>query len=173
MSCRRIEKYLAFSEVDQSQFNTSDDIALTNASFTWPKDDSDAAVATPKNVFTLADLTLRFPRGELSLICGRLGSGKSLLLLGLLGEADLLSGTMSCPRSSPDLMAGFPDEVSDKDWLIPDMVGYVPQQAWLQNASIRDNIIFSSPWNPTRYQAVLEACSLRSDLEILEDGDET
>ena len=63
--------------------------------------------------------------------------------------------------------------VSDKDWIVPDMVGYVPQQAWLQNASIRDNVVFSSPWNPARYDQVLEACSLTSDLKILEDGDET
>lgn len=132
-----------------------------------------STATTPKNAFTLADLTLRFPRSELSLICGRLGSGKSLLLHGLLGEADLLVGSLTCPRSLPDLMADFPKEVNDEEWLIPTMVGYVPQQAWLQNASIRDNIVFSSPWNPKRYREVLEACSLLSDLEILEDGDET
>jgi ABC-type multidrug transport system fused ATPase/permease subunit len=148
------------------------DIVMTNATFTWPRDTSGDA-NTPKNVFTLADLTLRFPQGQLSLICGRLGAGKSLLLLGLLGEADLLAGSVICPRSTPDLMAEFPSVVSDEDWVVPSMVGYVPQQAWLQNASIKDNIVFSSPWNPERYRRVLEACSLLSDLDILEDGDET
>ena len=63
--------------------------------------------------------------------------------------------------------------ITDEDWIIPHMVAYVPQQAWLQNASIRDNIVFSSPWNPLRYQQVLEACCLNPDLRILEDGDET
>jgi ABC-type multidrug transport system fused ATPase/permease subunit len=50
---------------------------------------------------------------------------------------------------------------------------YVPQQAWLQNASIKENIIFSSPVDEERYQRVVEACSLTTDLQILEDGDET
>lgn len=99
-----------------------------------------------------------------------------MLLAGLLGEADLLAGRVDCPRSRPDAM-GVHDEkkgsISDKDWVVSDMVAYVPQQAWLQNASIRENVVFSSPWNPVRYQKVLEACSLISDLEILEDGDET
>ena len=58
-------------------------------------------------------------------------------------------------------------------WIIPEMVAYVPQQAWLQNASIKDNIIFSSPFDEERYRQVLEACSLLTDLEILEDGDQT
>lgn len=53
------------------------------------------------------------------------------------------------------------------------MVAYVPQQAWLQNASIKENIVFSSPWDAERYQQVIEACSLLNDLDILEDGDET
>ena len=71
-------------------------------------------------------------------------------------------------------MAGFTDaDVPDDEWIVPSMVGYVPQQAWLQNASIKDNIVFSSPWNEQRYQEVLRACSLGTDLQILEDGDET
>ena len=63
--------------------------------------------------------------------------------------------------------------IKDEDWIVSSMVAYVPQQAWLQNASIKDNVVFSSPFSESRYQAVLEACSLLSDLEILEDGDET
>jgi ABC-type transport system involved in cytochrome bd biosynthesis fused ATPase/permease subunit len=63
--------------------------------------------------------------------------------------------------------------IKEENWVVPNMLAYVPQQAWLQNASIKDNIIFSSPWDAKRYQAVLEACSLLTDLSILEDGDET
>lgn len=62
-------------------YDGNGDIVLTNATFTWPRDDSAApnsdgiksTATTPKNAFTLADLTLRFPAGRLSLICGRLG----------------------------------------------------------------------------------------------------
>ncbi|GMK55034.1 hypothetical protein CspeluHIS016_0200900 [Cutaneotrichosporon spelunceum] len=179
VSCRRIEKYMTLTEVNSASDFDGGDIVLTNATFTWPTDDlangTKSTVPTPRPTFSLADLTLRFPRGELSLICGRLGSGKSLLLSGLLGEADLVAGQARVPRSQPDTMgAGNNGKlVLDADWLLPGMVGYVPQQAWLQNASIKENIVFSAPWNRDRYEAVIIACSLTNDLEILEDGDET
>lgn len=164
VSCKRIEKYLNFAEVDQRPRTAHGDIVLNDATFAWPRDDSDTSVG-----FTLSDLSLRFPKGQLSLICGRLGSGKSLLLNGLLGEADLVKGDVDCPRSRPDAMATCPAG----KWVVPDMVAYVPQQAWLQNASIRDNIVFSSPFDQLRYDQVLEACSLLPDLAIMEDGDQT
>lgn len=146
---------------------------LTNATFAWAREDAPADTATPKHAFALADLSLRFPEGKLSLICGRISAGKSLLLNGLLGEADLLAGHMDCPRSDPDAMAHHARKVDDADWIVPEMTAYVPQEAWLQNATIRDNIIFSSPVNEDRYNKVLEACCLVSDLGILEDGDQT
>ncbi|KAK8849677.1 hypothetical protein IAR55_005012 [Kwoniella newhampshirensis] len=181
VSCKRIEKYMSLAEVAPVEENDGQgDIVLSSATFTWPRDDSAhstnpsrSTATTPKNAFTLADLSLRFPRGKLSLICGRLGSGKSLLLAGLLGEADLLAGHVVSPRSMPNAMAEANEKVSNEDWIISNMTAYVPQQAWLQNASIKDNIVFSAPWNPARYQQVLEACSLLTDLQILEDGDET
>lgn len=180
VSCRRIEKYMTLAEVAPVEEFDGGDIVLNNATFTWPKDESSAngtksTTPTPRPAFSLADLTLRFPKGKLSLICGRLGSGKSLLLSGLLGEADLVAGQAKCPRSQPDVVSRSNDGkmATDDDWLLPEMVAYVPQQAWLQNASIKDNIIFSSPWNKARYDAVIVACSLTNDLEILEDGDET
>ena len=173
VSCRRIEKYLSSSEVSRAPpHDASGDIVLQDATFVWPVDDSaESHDQTPS--FALSSINLRFPKGVMSLICGRLGSGKSLMLNGLLGEADLTTGQLFCPRSSPDLMASFEKNLSLEKWIIPTMVAYVPQQAWLQNASIRDNVIFSSPFDETRYRQVLEACSLNSDLEIMEDGDET
>ncbi|KIR29354.1 ATP-binding cassette transporter [Cryptococcus deuterogattii LA55] len=184
VSCRRIEKYLCLDEVAAIEENDGEsDIVLSSATFAWPRDEtvltnelainSVSNAATPKTAFTLADLNLRFPKGKLSLICGRLGSGKSLLLAGLLGEADLLTGHVVCPRSSPDAMSKRSAKLPEDIWIIPNMVAYVPQQAWLQNASIKENIVFSSPWDAERYQQVIEACSLLNDLDILEDGDET
>ncbi|OXG63652.1 ATP-binding cassette transporter [Cryptococcus neoformans CHC193] len=184
VSCRRIEKYLCLDEVAAIEENDGEgDIVLSSATFTWPRDETAFAnelvidavsnAATPKTAFTLADLNLRFPKGKLSLICGRLGSGKSLLLAGLLGEADLLTGHVVCPRSAPDAMSKASANPSGDPWIVPNMVAYVPQQAWLQNASIKENILFSSPWDAERYQQVIEACSLLNDLDILEDGDET
>lgn len=84
VSCRRIEKYLCLDEVAAIEENDGEgDIVLSSATFTWPRDetafenglviDAVSNAATPKTAFTLADLNLRFPKGKLSLICGRLG----------------------------------------------------------------------------------------------------
>lgn len=52
-------------------------------------------------------------------------------------------------------------------------MAYVPQQAWIQNATLRDNIIFGQEKKEAWYQRVVEACALLPDLEILPGGDAT
>jgi ABC-type multidrug transport system fused ATPase/permease subunit len=52
-------------------------------------------------------------------------------------------------------------------------ISYAAQAPWLQHLSIKENILFGSPFDADRYDQVLEACALKPDLEILEDGDET
>lgn len=47
----------------------------------------------------------------------------------------------------------------------------MPQQAWIQNATVRDNILFGSPLEEKRLQKVIEACALAPDLELLAGGD--
>ncbi|KAI8972894.1 ATP-binding cassette transporter [Trametes punicea] len=182
VSLRRIEKYLHGAEVAPvPPLNVQQhQIALQSATITWPQDRArgtsaaPSAASTPRHKFVLVDVTLDFPIGELSLICGKLGSGKSLLLLALLGEADLLSGQMICPRSPPDTIARFAGVVvPQEEWVVSGVCAYVPQSAWLRNASIKENILFDLPYVEERYRKVLEACALLSDLDILEDGDES
>ena len=89
VSIRRIEKYISGAEVSavpplEQQTRR---VALQSCTITWPQDRPlesalPSAAATPRQKFILVDLTCEFPMGELSLICGKLGSGKSLLLLG-------------------------------------------------------------------------------------------
>lgn len=52
-------------------------------------------------------------------------------------------------------------------------IAYVPQQAWIQNATLRENIIFGKPYDPEKYDKIIEACALKPDLEILPGGDMT
>lgn len=67
----------------------SQQIALQNATVTWPQERlhqsgsaTPSIAGTPRAKFVLLDLALSFPEGQLSLVCGKLGSGKTLLLLG-------------------------------------------------------------------------------------------
>lgn len=181
VSLRRIEKYLNGGEVKAIPSLDRQDkiIALQSCTLTWPQDRSMSSAAssvasTPRQKFVLTDLTLNFPEGELSLVCGKLGSGKTLLLLSLLGEADVLAGQLLCPRSPSNLLASYAESVITKDkWIVQGSTAYVPQAAWLRNASIRDNILFNLPYDEERYRKTLEVCALLSDLDILEDGDES
>ena len=52
-------------------------------------------------------------------------------------------------------------------------VAYVSQQAWIQNAKLKDNILFGAVEDTVRYRAAIEDCALSSDLEILPAKDET
>ncbi|KAJ7598811.1 multidrug resistance-associated ABC transporter [Mycena floridula] len=180
VSMRRIEKYLLGREVAPVApiRHQSQTIGFQSCTVTWPQDrlqssNTSSAASTPRHKFVLTDLSFKFPLGELSLVCGKLGSGKTLLLLALLGEADILAGQVICPRSPPDALASFATVGADEEWVIPGICAYVPQAAWLRNASIKDNILFSLPYDADRYQRTLEACALVTDLEILEDGDES
>ena len=170
-SIKRIDAYLKSDEVDaynleESQVNNAArPIVLKDASiiFAGSKIDSDA--------FRLKDITAEFPVGELSLITGNTGSGKSLLLTGILGEAIITSGTLDVPRSvsqTTDLKM-----IPAERWIQPNTIAYVAQSAWLENKSIQQNILFGAPLVEERYQETLEVCGLTSDLKILEDGDQT
>jgi ABC-type multidrug transport system fused ATPase/permease subunit len=106
---------------------------------------------TPVATFRLQDVSVSFVENALNVVTGPTGSGKTSLLLSLLGETILESGTVTCPRD----------------------VAYVPQTAWLQNDSVRQNILFYSPFDQNRYDAVVAACGLLPDLDQLPDGDLT
>jgi ABC-type multidrug transport system fused ATPase/permease subunit len=180
VSLRRIEKYMAQAEVTREEHDT-DQISIHSATITWPRDVAPPSAepisapvsvpSTPKVSFSLSDVNLEFPKDQLTLICGRLASGKTLLLLGLLGEADVVAGQVICPRSAP--ISDFGKKVPLDEWIVPGRTAYCPQQAWLQNDTIRGNILFGSPYVEERYQAVIQAVSLTSDLAILEDGSDT
>ncbi|TAQ86636.1 hypothetical protein B7494_g5061 [Chlorociboria aeruginascens] len=109
-----------------------------------------ASFAWPGRTDTvLNDVTLSFPLG-LTVICGEVGSGKTALLQAMLGELDNKGGEFSRP-----------DE----------MIAYCAQTPWLQSMSIRDNILFASPYEEERYKKVLEVCALVLDMANFKHGD--
>uniref|UniRef100_A0A6I8P857 ABC-type glutathione-S-conjugate transporter n=1 Tax=Ornithorhynchus anatinus TaxID=9258 RepID=A0A6I8P857_ORNAN len=96
-------------------------------------------------------IELWVPGGSLVAVVGAVGCGKSSLISALLGEMEKLEGQLAVKGS----------------------VAYVPQQAWIQHASLKDNILFGQPWTEQKYQHVLEACALTTDLAMLPAGDRT
>ncbi|OAE32931.1 hypothetical protein AXG93_673s1080 [Marchantia polymorpha subsp. ruderalis] len=100
---------------------------------------------------TLSGVSLRAPPGSLVAIVGMVGSGKSSMLSAILGEVPKLSGQVR----------------------ISGTTAYVAQGAWIQNATIQDNILFGKPLNDARYQETLRACALVEDLRQMTFGDQT
>lgn len=154
---------------------THEQVQTVHASIEWPQaSTAKVAALDAEPAFKLTDVSIQFAANSLNLIVGKLGSGKTLLLRALLGEAELVQGTISCPRSLPSSISiEGEDKLSEENWLRSEQCSYVPQSAFLINASLQDNVLFGLPMLRSRYQATLDACGLLPDLVLLEDGDET
>jgi ABC-type multidrug transport system fused ATPase/permease subunit len=174
VSVDRIEEYLSEPETDKYRqiISTKKDqdgesiIGFEQASFSWGgKDMADKAAA---DAFKLMDLDLKFRVGHLNVVAGPTGSGKTSLLMGLLGEMTKLKGDVYLPgaRSREEIRP-------DPETGLTESVAYCAQQAWLVNGTVKENIVFASDFDQKRYDDVIDACSLKRDLEILDGGDET
>ncbi|KAM9854427.1 ATP-binding cassette sub-family C member 8 isoform 2-T2 [Aulostomus maculatus] len=127
---------------------------------------------------TLANVEIRIPFGKLTMIVGQVGCGKSSLLLAALGEMQRVSGTViwnSLPNleSEGDESPTDRDAAGDGDIRKRCAVAYASQKPWLLNATLVENITFEMPMIKPRYKAVIEACSLQPDIDILPQGDQT
>uniref|UniRef100_A0A8C4VG24 ABC-type glutathione-S-conjugate transporter n=1 Tax=Falco tinnunculus TaxID=100819 RepID=A0A8C4VG24_FALTI len=96
----------------------------------------------------LRSIDLTVPQGSLLAVVGQVGAGKSSLLSALLGELEKTDGCMT----------------------MRDTAAYVPQQAWIQNASVEDNILFGKEMDETWFNRVIDACALQPDLESFPAG---
>ncbi|KAH6709145.1 hypothetical protein BKA61DRAFT_556514 [Leptodontidium sp. MPI-SDFR-AT-0119] len=181
VSCDRIDTFLRSAEKPQNTY-PGDSIAFDKVSVSFPtksdtpneiveNEDAEAQEAR-NNRFVLRDLTLKFPNNALSLILGPTGSGKSLLLAAILGEVDVVGGNITAPRPPPADQR-FDSKATAADWIIPSAIAYVAQTPWIENASIKDNILFGLPFDEIRYNKVLKSCALAQDLELFDDGDLT
>uniref|UniRef100_A0A8C8LYS9 ATP-binding cassette sub-family B member 6 n=1 Tax=Oncorhynchus tshawytscha TaxID=74940 RepID=A0A8C8LYS9_ONCTS len=93
-------------------------------------------------------------QGSLVVVVGKVGCGKSSLLAAITGELNRRGGDVYVQGRED----GF---------------GLAAQEPWIQHATVRDNILFGKDYNSSFYQAVVEACALTDDLNILPNGDRT
>jgi ATP-binding cassette subfamily C (CFTR/MRP) protein 1 len=120
-------------------------IDIKDADFRWTND-----LSKERNP-RLVNVNLTASETELISVIGPVGSGKSTLLHGILGELTRPKGELG----------------------IGGKIAYVPQQAFIINASIRDNILFGQPYIPLKYAYVIKACALQADLDLFDNGDMT
>uniref|UniRef100_A0A8D3C943 ATP-binding cassette, sub-family C (CFTR/MRP), member 9 n=1 Tax=Scophthalmus maximus TaxID=52904 RepID=A0A8D3C943_SCOMX len=119
-------------------------VKVSNGFFTWGS-----------NLSTLSDINIRIPTGQLTMIVGQVGCGKSSLLLAMLGEMQAIDGRVHWSNKNRYSVA------------------YATQKSWLLNATVEDNITFGSPFSKQRYKEVIDACSLQPDIDLLPFGDQT
>ncbi|XP_034367767.1 ATP-binding cassette sub-family C member 2 [Arvicanthis niloticus] len=143
VSVDRLERYLGGDDLDTSAIHRV-------CNFDKAVQFSDASFTWDRDLeATIQDVNLDIKPGQLVAVVGTVGSGKSSLISAMLGEMENVHGHVTIKGS----------------------IAYVPQQSWIQNGTIKDNILFGSEYNEKRYQQVLEACALLPDLEILPGGD--
>ena len=171
VSFKRIRKYIESPELEEyintEQSTGSDDTIIKfvkDSKFTWNTDPVDEVDGQHQS-FTLFNVGITFPKGGLTIVYGTTGSGKSTLLSAILGELNRVHGSV--------FLYGGKGRKTD----LP--IAYASQQGkaaililvWLQNATIKNNILFGNPYDPQRYNAVIKYCALKRDLQVLEAGD--
>lgn len=175
-SMQRIQEYLLEEEQEVFEIDPSLDnaIQVQDAKFTWEKQFSNASAAGAANEasgkigigekngssatlfegdspFSLDRVNININRGELIAVIGGVGSGKTSLLSALTGDMRKTDGSVIWGGSK----------------------AVCAQYAWIQNATVKDNITFGSPVDEEWYCIVVHACSLTADFETLPQGDAT
>lgn len=142
VSLRRVNKFMNSEDLD---FSSVEHDPSYGQSLTI----KDGSFSWGENTPILKNISLSIPSGSLVAVVGFVGSGKSSFLSAILGEMKKLSGRVNVVGST----------------------AYVPQQAWMLNASLRDNILFGKDYNKRTYERVITGCALKPDLAMLTGGD--
>lgn len=162
-SMKRVDSYFREPEIGERRNVEAVSIALKDASITWLGDEDEKP-------FTLQHISTEFPDGEVSVITGETGSGKSLLLASLAGEAQVISGSVRGPQKTD---VDHEEDVSDEDWICRNHFAVVTQTPWIENGTIKANIVFGLPFREARYRDALSCCALNEDISGMDKGDMT
>ncbi|KAJ6604251.1 hypothetical protein DFH09DRAFT_1300496 [Mycena vulgaris] len=127
-------------------------IGFCDATFAWSSEKIDGTLTPSRRKFMLKiQGELLFQPGCVNLVVGPTGSGKTSLLMALLGEMHFIP-------SGPSSWYNLPRANGE---------------SWVQNETIKENILFGTKYDEERYKKVLYQCALVRDLELFEAGDAT
>ncbi|CAJ0944757.1 unnamed protein product, partial [Mesorhabditis belari] len=145
VSEKRLKRFLNADEICKQKWESADpeySIQMKDVTMNW---------RGPTYPIDLSSISFDVQMATLTTIVGTVGSGKSSLLAAILGEMNLLDGTVR----------------------LTGRIGYVPQQPWLQNVSMRENIIYGRKFDKFLYKKIVDACELQPDFSIFPQGDLT
>ncbi|XP_071395438.1 ATP-binding cassette sub-family C member 10 [Centroberyx affinis] len=168
VSLERIQRFLQLANQDLNAYyslvspeDLQTSVLLSQGSFSWQGSDGpdhpaegETETGAAKGSLLLHSLNLNITKGSLVVVVGKVGCGKSSLLAALTGELNRLGGAVFVEGRE----GGF---------------GLASQEPWIQHATVRDNVLFGREYDQTFYQAVIEACALSDDLNVLPSGDRT
>ncbi|EGO28521.1 hypothetical protein SERLADRAFT_354415 [Serpula lacrymans var. lacrymans S7.9] len=170
VSLDRVDDFLLNSELldsfhahyhGASLFKQADEeldvIGFKDAVFTWSENRNGSLTPSKRNFSLKIEDELFFHRGRVNLIVGPTGSGKTSMLMALLGEMHFIP-------SGPASFFGLPRKGG---------VAYAAQESWVQNETIQANILFGASYDKERYNKVVYQCGLERDFELFEAGDQT
>lgn len=146
---KRLDEFFAHEEIQEAKrypFPKDNDVVISIKDSTFKWDDKDET-----SDFSLKNFNFIAKKNKVVAVVGDVGSGKSSFLAALLGQMKQISGECKVYGS----------------------ISYVPQEAWLLNMSLRENIIFGSEYNEKHYKNVIKVCALERDLSLMPDGDRT
>lgn len=116
--------------------------------------------------FELKAVELRVEPGELVMIVGTVGSGKSSLLAALLGLMDANPAVES--EEADDFTRARPECAA-----VGGRLAYCTQQPFVLSGTVRENILFGHPYEKQRFADTVRRCCLESDLAQMPDGEDT
>ncbi|XP_059144802.1 ATP-binding cassette sub-family C member 5-like [Physella acuta] len=176
VTLKRIQAILLMDEINGQYQQPSENslaVEIKNASFAWSSNRSrkkeneaskkpeeevglnEADMEKNEQIFSgpsLTNISLTIKKGQLVGVCGSVGCGKTSLINALLGRLDLSEGYVAVSGHS---------------------VAYAPQQAWITNDTVKNNIVFGHTYDADRYKQVVQACALTQDFQALPKGDVT
>eukprot|EP01117_Protostelium_nocturnum_P014432 TRINITY_DN5489_c0_g2_i1.p1 TRINITY_DN5489_c0_g2~~TRINITY_DN5489_c0_g2_i1.p1 ORF type:complete len:1368 (+),score=525.16 TRINITY_DN5489_c0_g2_i1:158-4261(+) len=142
IAVNRISAFLSLEEVDAIEQSVDEVSAVRINNASFSWDLSNDQP-------TLRNINFQVKHKELVGVVGPVGSGKSSLASAIIGDIKKVSGGLSL-------------------W---GKTAFTSQQAWIMNATVKDNILFGKEYDKNRYEAVVRCCALQHDFEQFSEGD--